>query len=70
MKKSIYEIVSVVQDFRSRVIGGIKTGILLWESVVIPFLILNSSSWMKIKQNDMDALNRLQNLFLNHLLGV
>ena len=70
VKKSIYEIVSVIQDFRSAVIGGIKTGILLWESVVIPYLLHNSSSWLKIKQNDLDSLIKLQNLFLNHLLGV
>ena len=46
------------------------TGILLWQSSVLPFLLNNSSCWMEIKRGDMNRLIKLQNLFLNVLLGV
>ena len=70
VKKSIYEIKTVVEDLRSKVVGGIKTGIQLWESCVIPFLLYNSSTWVEIKDKDLQELSKLQRLFLNTLLGV
>ena len=44
IKKSIYEVRAVVEDCRSKVIGGIKSGVLLWESCLIPFLLYNCST--------------------------
>ena len=69
-KKSIFEIKSIVEDCRSKVTGGIKTGILLWESCVLPFLLNNCSTWVEMKKSDMNRLCKLQNLFLNTLLNV
>ena len=69
-KKSIFEIKSIIEDCRSQVVGGIVTGILLWESCVLPFLLNNCSTWLDIKQKDMDKLIKIQNLFLNVLLGL
>ena len=67
-KEAIFEIKNIVEDCRSKVIGGIKTGLLLWESCIIPFLLFNSSTWLLIKQSDIDRLSKLQNLFLSTLL--
>ena len=67
-RKSIYEIKTIIEDSRSKVVGGIKTGILLWKSCVQPFLLNNCSSWLDIRKADMDKLVKLQNLFLNVLL--
>ena len=50
--------------------GGIKTGLLLWESCVMPFLINNSSTWLQMKKSDMDRLIKLENNFFNSLLAV
>ena len=69
-KRSIYEIVAIVNDFRSKINGGIVTGLHLWESVVIPFVLHNSSTWLAMKKSDIDHLTKLQNLFLSHLLNV
>ena len=69
-KKAIFEIKNIVEDCRSKVIGGIKSGILIWESCVIPFLLNNCSTWINMKKCDTDRLNKLQNLFLNTLLNV
>ena len=69
-KKSIFEIKNIVEDCRSQVAGGIKTGLLLWESCTIPFLLFNCSTWLKIKQSDIETLSKIQNLFLTTLLQV
>ena len=69
VKKSILEIKSIVEDARSSVPGGILTGLTLWESCVIPFMMNNSSTWMEMKRNDIDKLCKLQNYFLNTLLN-
>ena len=52
-----------MDDFRIKVNGGIKTGIMLWESVVIPFLLHNASTWMEMRKTDLDKLTKLQNQF-------
>ena len=48
IKKTIFEIKSIVEDTRSKVAGGIETGILLWNSCVLPYMLWNSSSWLQI----------------------
>ena len=69
-KKAIFEIKSVVEDVRSGAVGGILSGVLLWNSSVLPYLLANSSTWFCMKKSDLDQLSKLQNLFLNVLLGV
>lgn len=70
IKKSIFEIKAIVEDSRSQVNGGIETGLLLWKSCVLPYMLCNSSSWLQMKQKDIDTLTKLQNLFLGQLLSV
>ena len=70
VKKAIFEIKFIVEDCRSKVAGAINTGILIWESCLIPFLLNNSSTWLETKKSDIDRLVKLQNLFLCTLLGV
>ena len=57
VRKSIIDIKRIVEDHRSKVMGSIKTGLLLWEMCVIPYLLNNASTWLEIKQSDMDVLN-------------
>ena len=40
-KKSILEIKSIVENWRSQTFGGIQVGLMLWESCVIPSLVSN-----------------------------
>ena len=69
-KKSIFEIRTIFDDMRSRMVGGIMTALLLWESCTLQFLLNNSSTWLEMKRKDVDKLVKLQNLFLNTTLGV
>ena len=48
-KKAIFDIKNIIQDCRSKVTGGLKTGLLLWETCVLPFLLFNCSTWMQKK---------------------
>ena len=70
IRKSIMEIKHVIEDCRSMIIGGIQTGMLLWNSCLDPLLFNNSSTWIQISNNDINRLFKIQNLFLNMLLGV
>ena len=69
-KRSVFEIKSIIEDSRSKVTGEIHTGILLWESCLLPFLLNNCSTWVEIKKCDLNRLCKLQSLFLNTLLNV
>ena len=70
VKKSIVEIKSIVEDCRSQVTGSIKTGLLLWESCVIPFLTNNASTWLQMRQSDVNNLMKIENSFYHSLLAV
>ena len=38
IRKSIFEIKHIVEDFRSKIVGGIQTGLLLWNACLVPLL--------------------------------
>ena len=69
-KKSIFEIKNIMEDCRSKVSGGIRSGLILWESCVIPFILNNCSTWINMKKKNLQRLDKLQNLFLFTLLNV
>ena len=70
VKRSIFEIKAVVEDARSALVGGIQTGLVLWRTCVLPYLLYNSSTWFQMKKGDSEMLSKLQRLFLNTLLAV
>ena len=41
----IFEIKAVIDDCRSHAIGGIQTGLDIWEMSVIPYLLNNCDTW-------------------------
>ena len=69
-KRAINDIITIVEDSRSKMSGSIKTGLLLWNTCVLPFLLNNSSTWLEMRKNDTSRLEKLQNFFFNRLLGV
>ena len=42
------EIAQVVNDWRSRAVGGLETALFLWESVCIPSLLHGAGTWTEI----------------------
>ena len=67
--KSIIECRAVIDDFRASTIGGIVTGIEIWEVAIIPFLLYNCETWTEIKKDTISLLNDLQFMFLRYLLA-
>ena len=67
---AIYEIRSVVEDCRSRVCGGLKAGIDIWEQAVLPKLLFNSGCWLGITDHALQGLEELQLKFYRCLLAV
>ena len=70
VKKSIVEIRSIVEDCRSNIVGSLKTGLLLWNTCVIPFLTNNASTWLQMKNSDLETLMKLETSFFSSLLAV
>ena len=67
---AIYEIRAVVDDCRSKVCGGLKVGIDIWEHAVLPKLLFNSGCWQDISDNTVQELEDLQLKFYRCLLAV
>ena len=67
---SIYEIRAVVKDCRSNIIGGLQTGIDLWEAAVVPMLLFNAETWVEVSKGTVEELEQIQKRFLRCLLSV
>ena len=44
-KKCIFEIGAVLNDIRLQSIGGIVSGLTIWNMAIVPYLLYNSDSW-------------------------
>ena len=60
-QNSIFEIKNIIEDCQSKVTGSIESGLLLWESRIVPFLFNSASTWLDISKNDIDGLTKIQN---------
>ena len=47
-RQSIYEIRAVVEDARSKTLGGINVAFTIWSVAVIPMLLWNAETWTNI----------------------
>ena len=64
------EITAIVNDWRSRIEGGMETALLLWEACCIPSLLNGAGTWMDIFVVTVKRLNQLQCWFLRLALQV
>ena len=65
-----FEIRQIIEDCRSKQVGGITAGIQLWESAHIPSLLNNCKTWVEISDDTLSKLEELQNKFYRNLLNV
>ena len=66
-KRLISEIKVTLKDCRINVIGGLTTGLEIWNLAVIPYLLGNAECWMEIPKKAINVLNSIQNDFLRSL---
>ena len=64
------EIAQIVNDWRSRVIGGMETALLLWEACCIPSLLSGAGTWTEITATTEKKLNILQCWYLKLVFQV
>ena len=57
---SIIETKAVVEDCRSNVVGGILSGLEIWELAILPFLLNNCETWTEISPKTIDLLDNIQ----------
>ena len=69
-KQSIFEIRAVIEDKRSKQLGGINLAFDIWEASVIPMLAYNSETWSIIPKKTIKVLNDLFNLFYRKIFKI
>ena len=65
----ISEIKITIEDIRSDQLGGLVTGINIWNLAIVPFLYNNCECWVDIPRKAMNLLNSIQNAFFVSLFG-
>ena len=64
------EIAEIVNDWRSRVVGGMESAILLWEACCVPSLLHGAGTWVEIAPSTEKNLNSIQLKFVRLILQV
>ena len=59
-----------MEDFRSKEYGSIEAALMIWEACIIPYMLYNASSWIRMKEKDIEKLTNLQNYFCNMILAI
>ena len=64
------EIAVIVNDWRSKTVGGMGTALMLWETCCIPSLLHGAGTWVEIDTATEKSLNTLQNWYLRLIFQV
>ena len=70
IKGACLEIATIVNDWRSSVVGGMETALLLWEACCIPSLLHGAGTWTEMSRETERRLDSLQQWFLRLVLQV
>ena len=62
------EIIQIINDWRSQVVGGMETALVLWESCCVSSLLHGAGTWTNISATTLRRLNQIQNSFLRMAL--
>ena len=69
LKSGAIEVRAVIEDCRSKGLGGLDVGLEIYELAYIPALLNNAQSWVEIDKQTLDKLEDLQCNFLRILLS-
>ena len=64
------EIANIVNDWRSRAVGGMEAALQLWEACCVPSLLHGAATWVEMSAATELKLNKLQNWFVRLVLQV
>ena len=54
------EIAAIVNDWRSQIVGGMETALVLWEACCVPSLLHGAGTWTSISTATEKELNKIQ----------
>ena len=63
-KGAMFEVHSIMEDFRIQAIGGMAGAWDLWEAGICASLLANCSTWVKMSPETVKSLNQFQNQYL------
>ena len=66
---AIVEVKSILEDYRIDSLGGLKTGLDIFELAVMPSLLHNADTWVEIDIETQNKLEKLQNTMFRYLFG-
>ena len=69
VKHLIYEIKTVVENCKNNSPGAFMTGLLIWDSAVIPYLYHAAECWVELPKKTLLALNSITETFLRAMLA-
>ena len=67
---SIFELSSILEDFRMQTAGGLMSGLNIWRFGLLPSLLANAESWTEIPTDCMQSFESIQNLLLQKIFSV
>ena len=70
IKAACMEIAAVVEDWRSQVVGGMDSALVMWEACCVPSLLHGAGTWVEITPAAERRLEALQNWFVRLILRV
>ena len=70
IKGACLEITMIVNDWRSRMVGGMETALLFWEACCIPSLLHGAGTLVDISETTIKKLNQIQCWYLRLALQV
>ena len=69
-QRAIADIRAIIDDYRNCIVGGLATGLSIWEAAVLPGLLYNSECWTNMTNAVLQQLEKLQLKFYRSILAV
>ena len=63
VKGLMYEVAAIMKYYRMRALGGMQVAWEIWERSLVPALLANCGSWVKISKKALKTLNETQSLY-------
>ena len=70
MKGAIFEVKSIIEDFKMQALGGMMAAWELWEKAMVPSLLSGAGTWVGATGNEYDRCDKLQEMFWRVMLEV
>ena len=67
--KSVIELKSMIEDYRMHSLGGISSGLDIFNMAILPVMLNNSAIWIMMNKKSINKLENLQHILQRCLLG-